>query len=272
MAVNTERGGAIMFLFIAVALFGALGYAFLQGSRTSTTMITSEADKAATYKSQDCTNAVNMAGKRLQARGCQIAQISSDATGAVGSGPADGSCAVYHPNGGGVKGSCAPPPPPPDPCLTGPIGSVCADGAIYVGNVAWDAAYRRYIRPSDSSTSSQWKTSTTPEAWGSSSYSGWTNTDSLMALSTINYPAAALCRSLGPEWYLPGPDELALIWNNQAILNPTSIGFNMTAGYWTSNMGFPSPGTFSKSIVLNNAVVSNTSKTTNLRVRCFRHT
>lgn len=104
MAVNAERGGAIMFLFIAVALFGALGYAFLQSSRNSTTMMTSEAAKATAYQSQDCSNAVNMATKRLQARGCG-AMISTLADGSNTSpgAPTDGSCSIYHPNGGGVK-------------------------------------------------------------------------------------------------------------------------------------------------------------------------
>lgn len=49
----------------------------------------------------------SLATKRLATRGCETAQISSDATGAVGLGPADGSCAIYHTNGGGVKGACA---------------------------------------------------------------------------------------------------------------------------------------------------------------------
>lgn len=103
MAVNRQSGSALLFLFIAVALFAAISYAFMQGSRNNLTMITSEKAKAAATGSQDCSNAVSMAGKRLAMRGCTVAQISSDTTGAVGAGPTDGSCAIYHPNGGGVK-------------------------------------------------------------------------------------------------------------------------------------------------------------------------
>ncbi len=90
-------------LFVAVALFGLLAFAFMQGSRSNVSWLGTEQQKAADYSSQDCTNAINMATKRLTARGCTAAEISADETGAVGAGPADGSCAIYHVNGGSVK-------------------------------------------------------------------------------------------------------------------------------------------------------------------------
>lgn len=96
-------------IFIAIALLAALSYAFMQGSRGGLSMIENEQDSAAATGAQDCTNTINMAVKRLELRGCG-ATIShaEDGSNSNPGAPSNGSCSVYHPNGGGVKASCAP--------------------------------------------------------------------------------------------------------------------------------------------------------------------
>lgn len=235
MVVNPERGGAIMFLFIAVGLLGGLSYAFLQGSRTSTTLITSEADKATTYKSQDCTNAVNMATKRLQARGCG-AMISTleDGSNTNPGAPTDGSCSVYHPNGGGVK-SCGTATLPTDPCTTGPIAAVCADGAFYIGDVG---GTRIYSAASDEvgGAAYQWKTTDTATSGTTSATDGLANTDAMMAAGPTDHPAGNACKNKPPAgtWYLPARDELWLFWTNRMTIDLNSKGITTTE-QWLSN-------------------------------------
>jgi hypothetical protein len=99
-----ERGSAIFILFVAVALFGLLSFAMLQGSRSSLTMISDEAQKNQATQTQDCMNTIDMAAKRLAARGCGgLVSYSEDGSNVNAGAPSDGSCSIYHTNGGGVK-------------------------------------------------------------------------------------------------------------------------------------------------------------------------
>ena len=69
MHLRKQNGSAIIMLFIAVALFGLLSYAFLQGSGSNLNMITDEGDKAIATQFQDCENTVQLTMKRLRTRG-----------------------------------------------------------------------------------------------------------------------------------------------------------------------------------------------------------
>ena len=95
-------------LFIAVALFAALAFALMQGSRNNLNLITGERDRAAATQSQDCTNAIDLAVKRLEARGCgNKISYQTDGSNPAAGAPVDGSCSVYHANGGATK-PCTP--------------------------------------------------------------------------------------------------------------------------------------------------------------------
>jgi len=106
MKNHSQRGSAIVLLLIAVALFAAVAYAFTQGSRNNTSMITAEQAKAKAVQLIEYANEVQTAAKRLRLRGCQDTQISVE----NGSGhyinpnsPSDLRCNIFSVNGGGVN-------------------------------------------------------------------------------------------------------------------------------------------------------------------------
>ncbi len=200
-----DNGSAIIFLFIALALFAALGYAFLQGTRSSTSMITSEISKANATKMQDCTNTVNTAVKRLTLRGCgSYISYNADGTNDIAGAPSDGSCSIYHVNGGGMTncantGLCS-----AAQMLTLTAGQKCGN-LIYAG-----VANGRRIYASLANQVAKWGPPYVTTG-AISTTDGLTNTNTLLALGGSDYAAAFACRLLGDKWYLPTRNELALL-------------------------------------------------------------
>lgn len=269
MVLANERGSAIYILFIAIAMFGAISYALLQSSRTSTAMIEGEAHKASATASTACTMAVNMAAKRLEARGCGGA-VSWTVDGSSLEHP-DGSCSVFHPNGGGVK-----------PCNGLATAALCrlenlqigesCGGAIYAGTVN---GYRLYAAAADSAITT----------WNSGCGSGGClpyimshdvdgemNTNYLLSLTgpAAPYKAAQTCRAMGPEWYLPSRPEMLLVYNarNSGDFAGT---FTTAAGskYWTSTE--LTYGTRAYSRRFDNGLEDATYKSqTGVNLRCVR--
>lgn len=101
-----QNGNAIFIILVAVALFAALGYAFSNTSRTSTSFITGEEAKAYVNQIIAYGNEVKSAVKRLQLRGCSDTEISfenSFVSGYTnGNSPTDRSCHVFDTQGGGL--------------------------------------------------------------------------------------------------------------------------------------------------------------------------
>jgi hypothetical protein len=247
MNKSSQRGSAIIMLFIAVALFGMLAYAFMQGSRTSTSWLEKEQDSAAATGSLDCTNTVNMAVKRLEARGCgsNISYIADGSNSAPGA-PTDGSCSVFHPNGGGVK-SCGLMAVAPS-CSSGdPIGTVCPDGTIYAG-ITPDGNKMMAIVPSDMADppwndgdgdsnnhiQTNLNSTTTGQANTLSLATGGSNQDSSIQPGTQPHMAANLCSDLQvnghSDWYLPAIAELNVLYDNRALIS----GLKVIGGYSSS--------------------------------------
>jgi len=97
-------GSVILIILITVSLFAALTYAFLQNTNTNIAWLEKEKDSAAVIGAEDCSNNVLAATKRLEARGCEgLISSATDGSNANVGAPSDGSCSIYHPNGGGIK-------------------------------------------------------------------------------------------------------------------------------------------------------------------------
>lgn len=268
-ARNTERGSVIFMLFIAVALFGLLAFAMLQGSRGNLTMMSGEAQKAQATQVQDCTNGVDMAERRLQAKGCgALVSHNTDGSNTNPGAPSDGSCSIYHSNGGGMK-PCAAAATVVCDLTALAIGDRC-DGIVFAGT---SGGNRIYTTESDTGAGVSWNNGTVSSlATGViSATDGSANTNSLVALSNAHspYAAAVMCRALGAKWYLPAENELALLYANRLAIGNFSTGGTINDFYWASN---ESSGTHTKTVYFQMGVAPSVHKyqAGGLRVRCVR--
>jgi hypothetical protein len=109
---TSSRGSAIIFLFIAIALFAALAYGFMQNTRGSVAMMTEEQAEGYAQEIIAYGNDIKMAVKRLRLRG--IADTELDFRNAVfldaGGAPLNASlaactstaCQIFDMGGGGM--------------------------------------------------------------------------------------------------------------------------------------------------------------------------
>jgi hypothetical protein len=103
----SQNGNAIVMILIAIALFAALGVAFSNTSRTSSSFITDEEAKAYANQIIAYGNEVKSAVKRLQLRGCSDTEISFENNIVSGyenpNSPPDKSCHIFDVAGGGLQ-------------------------------------------------------------------------------------------------------------------------------------------------------------------------
>lgn len=232
-------------LFIAVALLGALAYAFTRSSRTSTAWLENEQAKAAATGGQDCLNTINMAVKRLEARGCG-ALISYNTDGSPSpDGPEDGSCSIYHVSGGGVK-VCGGPITSSDPCDGSPsLGQLCSDETIYVG-LSPDGNVSMFTTPADAggmpfnngNNTGFVDIAADSTTQGSTNTATWAAADSDSITPGVQpHIAPSFCFNLTAhghsDWYLPAEQEFDVLHdnNNEGTLAGTVSGNY----YWTSS-------------------------------------
>ena len=106
-----QRGNVFFLILIGIALFGALSFAVSRSSNTKSVSILSD-KKTDLAASEILSYAQNVARavQRVAARDCQATQISFDLPPFDGSSvynninaPADFSCHVFHPRGGGAR-------------------------------------------------------------------------------------------------------------------------------------------------------------------------
>lgn len=102
-----ERGGAIIWIFLMIAIFAALNYAVSKGSRGGAAQISQEQARMAATDILDYSRTIKNAVQTLQINGCADTEVSFDQ--AVVSGysnpnsPSDESCHVFKTNGGGLN-------------------------------------------------------------------------------------------------------------------------------------------------------------------------
>lgn len=170
-AAHAQSGSAIIMLFVLVALFGMLAFAFMQGTRSNISWVGTEKNKAAAIAMQDCTNALTAAVNRLQLRGCgDLLSYKRDGANTNPGAPDDGSCSVYHPAGGGIKACAA---GSRGDCSGAPVGGVCADGTTYLG-ISADSGQRIYAMPVDVAGKFNWQTAFSYcEGFSGGGYNNW---------------------------------------------------------------------------------------------------
>ncbi len=102
---STERGSAFFIILIAIAIFAALSFAVMQGSRVSQSQLSGDQARLAAQDIIQYANAVEKAVQALRLRGCSQQEISFE--GAEdgqwnGNSPSDESCHVFSLQGGKV--------------------------------------------------------------------------------------------------------------------------------------------------------------------------
>lgn len=226
-----QRGGAMLYLLASVSLFAALSYTFLHGTRTSTAAMQSKGDEATAIAGQQCETAARSAIERLESKGCSL--ISWADNGASSRYP-DGSCSVFHTNGGGVK-----------PCDASAFDAYCVErrGNLAVGEKCGEFSYvgvvagaRRYASITTTGKKHGWNSGKSCHGCfvpngAASPTDGYLNTTILMGFTTGPdgpYSAAQACRAKGSNWYLPARAELAVLYAAQnqgvfALMKPRSV-------------------------------------------------
>lgn len=189
----------------------------------------------------------------------------------ISAGPEDASRSATLTVGGVSAGFTVNSIPAPDACEIGAVGTVCEDGAIYVGDLA--SGPRIYAAPTDEPTTLAQSvvaatTSTLPSPQASSLNDPIYNTNWMM-LTAANHPAAAACRDKGEDWFLPANQNLNTLYQAASAGHVPSL---TDAIYWSSTLVLNST-TYSRGHTRNLVVgtASNfTNTTTTQRVRCMR--
>lgn len=210
------HGNALFLILIAVALFGALSYAVTQSGRGAGN-ISKEKAVLDTAHLNNYEAAITAAVLRLTMTGCNGAQISYETPSGANanpSAPVDKSCHVFFPQGGGVTwenlgigAGCN---------LPAMAAGTGCNGIVYVGTAS---GKRIYTTAAD--TGSACFNNCTGNFFNvgaTSASDGKANTNALVAATDAGapYQAAQMCRTLGPEWYLPAHDQVTALYSYQS--------------------------------------------------------
>ena len=102
-----QRGSAIVWILIMVALFAALTYTMSEGSRTGESQLGDQQAGLAATEILDYGRNIKNAVQQLLINGCSDTEISFENDVVAGytnaNAPTDKSCHVFHPNGGGMR-------------------------------------------------------------------------------------------------------------------------------------------------------------------------
>lgn len=99
-----QRGSAVIWIFVVIALFGALSFALSQGTRTGVSTISREQARILAGEIMDYGRSVRGAVKQLEINGCTDTQISFEYDGQyVNAGaPTNKTCHVFNAAGGNL--------------------------------------------------------------------------------------------------------------------------------------------------------------------------
>lgn len=156
---------------------------------------------------------------------------------------------------------------PPDACETGPVGTVCADGAVYAGIAN---GHRIFAAPS--SVTNVFLKSTATVTMGSIFNDGLLNHHATTLAGIGNHPAAAACAAMGPEWVLPSLAELQVMYNNRTSAPAGTYVLSGTTAsrYWasTENASDPRRGNY---LIFSNGSTGDASKNSSYQAHCIRY-
>ncbi len=204
-------------LFIIVALFGLLSAAILKGTSGNLLWFSKEKTSALSVSSDECGMALATALKRLQARGCgkKISYLT-DGSNLAPNAPRDGSCSIYHPNGGGAKICSA--SNAGAACGTLIVGNACDNGTIYAG-VSPDTANALIITPSDAPAKYKWDEAVAfCNSFTGSGYNDW------------RLPSAAEAGKIQDGWGHIGGLSNSYYWSGDVVNAATSVAVAMANG------------------------------------------
>lgn len=269
---NGQRGNILFLILLAVVLFAALSYAVTSSMRGDGKNASGEKAQLDQAVMDNYTAAVNAGTLRLQMRGCS----TIDYTPPSGWASESHNCQLFHPDGAGVTyidfGTLACKKLSTDLA----IGEICGS-LIYAGISGGNRIYTTLANAGIY----KWKTSQTDTTGADSPSDGKANTDDMtvdLATAAL-HPAAAACRALGAEWYLPSKNELNTLWINlvsdaaHTAADPAKqITYNFptdspTATYWSSSESNTNPAWRQD---FPSGTQGSSNKGSQNRVRCVR--
>lgn len=172
--------------------------------------------------------------------------MNPDGSNSVTGAPSDGSCSIFHPNGGGAKLCTVDPVVAAPTCGASPaIGELCGDGTIHVGNTP-DGGAPLFATPADAVTM-PWNDGVDGNffwTYVADHNTGRANTAALVAMDANPgepghqfFMAANYCATLSAngydDWYLPARAEMHLILVNQHL--GSLAGTVNGSYYWSSS-------------------------------------
>ncbi len=100
----SERGSALIYVFVGVALFGVLMFVFSRGGNQSSSSFSNQTDNISASSLVNESRALESAVQKLLSNGCSESEISFDVPPYTGnpnpSAPSDKHCHVFHTSGG----------------------------------------------------------------------------------------------------------------------------------------------------------------------------
>ncbi|MEM9469439.1 MAG: hypothetical protein AAF988_04690 [Pseudomonadota bacterium] len=105
-AQQTQRGSVLIWIFVMIAILSALYFVVSSGFRAGETNLSEERVELYATEILDYAQSVKQAVQTLQINGCSDEEISFESNSNSGytnpNAPADNSCHVFHPSGGGL--------------------------------------------------------------------------------------------------------------------------------------------------------------------------
>lgn len=106
MKYSAQRGNVVIYILVAVALFGALAYVFMRGAKSGQGNLTTQQAKLVAQELISYAGLLERAVDRVRTRGCSEEEISFQAAGNAGyvnpDAPPEFNCHIFQASGGAM--------------------------------------------------------------------------------------------------------------------------------------------------------------------------